>query len=189
VSDCPHSDCASCFTGENEENFYPPSAPARHHVSFPEVRDWNLVSITVSRTLCATAQCPAYRIEIYGDGTVLYEGVENVAVKGQHVTSATPDKVRQLVNAFREADYYSLRDDYVGDVSTDCPLYRTSIEIDGQVKQVSEREGYQDGMPVAVSKLEDSVDTLANAQQWIGNPGRASRVFLSADSEKREMRE
>jgi hypothetical protein len=42
---------------------------------------------------------------------------------------------------------------------------------------------------VAVSKLEDSVDTLAIAQQWIGNPGRASRVFLSADSEKREMRE
>jgi hypothetical protein len=69
------------------------------------------------------------------------------------------------VNAFREADFYSLRNDYVGDVTEDSPLNRTSIEIDGQVKQVSERGlPFLDDMPATVSKLEDSIDSLANSQ-------------------------
>jgi hypothetical protein len=146
------------------------SAPTARHVSFPEVRDWNSVCITLSRTVCFTGQSPAYRIEIHGDGTVLYEGKENVVVKGQHRTATTPDKVRQLVNAFREGDYYSLQDYYEGEMFGDAATYQTSIEIDGQVKQVRERVGDWAGMPATVSKLEHSIDTLANAQQWIGNP-------------------
>jgi hypothetical protein len=146
------------------------NAPTVRHVSFPEVHDWNSVCVTLSRTICFTGQCPAYRIEIHGDGTVLYEGKENVVVKGQHRTSMTSDKVRQLVNAFREADYYSLRDDYIGEMFGDAAMSQTSIEIDGQVKQVTERVGFLVGMPTTVYKLEESINTLANAQQWTGNP-------------------
>jgi hypothetical protein len=154
----------------NDYDTHSQNTPTARHVSFPEVRDWNSVCITLSRTVCFTGQCPAYRIEIHGDGTVLYEGKENVVVKGQHRTSTTPDKVRQLVNVFREVDYYSLWDYYEGEVFGDAPTYQTSIEIDGQVKQVRERMGPYVGMPATVSKLENSIDTLANAEVWIGNP-------------------
>jgi hypothetical protein len=161
------------YFGDYPDGIPTQSAPTARHVSFPQVHDWNSVCITLSRTVCFTDQCPAYRIEIHGDGTILYEGAENVVVKGQHRTSTTPDKVRQLVNAFRDADYYSLRDYYQGEMFGDAPTYQTSIEIDGQVKQVRERMGGPSvGMSATVSKLENAIDTLANAQQWIGNPPR-----------------
>lgn len=135
-------------------------APTARHAPFPEVRDWNSVRITLLRTGCIFGTCPAYSIEIHGDGTIFYEGEENVLLKGRRRTSTTPSKVRELVNAFREADYYSLRDDYEGDQNHDVAMYQTSIEIDGQAKHVSDWMGRRVGMPATVSRLEDSIDAL-----------------------------
>jgi len=134
--------------------------PTARRVPFPQVRDWNSVRITLLRTGCFFGKCPAYQIEIYGNGTILYEGEEDVLVKGRHRTSTTPSKVRELVNAFREADYYSLQDDYEGDEYHDVAMYQTCIEIDGQVKHVSDWIGKRVGMPASVSKLEESIDAL-----------------------------
>jgi hypothetical protein len=135
-------------------------APATIHVRFPVVRDWNSVRITLLRTGCFFGRCPAYRIEIHGDGTVLYEGEENVLVKGRRRTSTTPSKVQELLREFREADNYSLQDDYEGDQFHDVAMYVASIEIDGHFKQVRDWIGKRAGMPATVSRLEDSIDNL-----------------------------
>ncbi len=134
------------------------------HVPFPQVHNWNSVKIVLSRTGCF-GPCPSYEIEVHGDGSVLYEGHGNVAINARHRGSVSRDAVLQMVESFRAADYFSLKDKYMWGV-TDNPAYTTSISVDGKTKQVVDYVGEQVGMPESVSKLEESIDRLAGVERW-----------------------
>ena len=134
------------------------------HVASPSVRNWNSVKITLSRTGCY-GSCPSYTVEIHGDGTVLYDGGRYVAITGSHRASISSDAVSQMVEAFRAADYFSLRDKYMWG-ATDLPTYTTSISIDGKTKEVVDYAGEAVGMPASVSKLEDAIDRLSGVERW-----------------------
>jgi ankyrin repeat protein len=150
----------------------PPELVPKRKIPFPTVHDWDSVRITLRRTGCF-GSCPSYRVEVHGDGTVLYEGQAFVAVTGSHRGSIAKETVVELVNAFRDADYYSLQDEYVWD-ATDLPTFETSIEIDGRLKRVEDYAGGQIGMPLTVSKLEAEIDRLADTGRWTkGNENTA----------------
>lgn len=142
----------------------PPELQPLQQVPFPAVQDWNSLRITLERTSCFGA-CPAYRVEVHGDGTVLYNGRGFVAILGQHRGSVPQQNVQELLTKFREPDYYSLRDEYIWP-ATDLPTYETSIEFDGHLKKVKDYAGLVIGMPMTVSELENSVDQLAKAERW-----------------------
>jgi hypothetical protein len=142
----------------------PPELVPKTRVPFPQVQDWNSVRITLRRTGCF-GKCPSYQVEIHGDGTVLYEGGDFVADKGSRRGSMPKATVIELVNAFHDADYYSLQDEYVWS-ATDLPTYETSIEIDGRFKKVMDYAGEKIGMPLTVSKLEADIDRLAETDRW-----------------------
>jgi TonB family protein len=143
----------------------PPEIVPKTRVPFPTVRDWNSVRIRLTRDACFGA-CPDYSVEVRGDGTVLYEGREHVALRGSHRAAIPKERVRELVEAFRAADYYSLRDEYVWE-ATDLPTYETSIEIDGRAKKVKDYSGAMVGMPLSVSELEHAIDRTADSERWI----------------------
>jgi hypothetical protein len=138
--------------------------PAQH-VPFPKVQDWNSIKITLERTVCY-GMCPSYKVELHGDGTVLYEGRSSVAVKGSQSASVPQANIAELVKLFEQADYYSLRSEYKSGI-TDNPTQTTSIEIDGQRKQVVDYVGLYLGMPVSVTKLEEAIDRLSGDARWI----------------------
>jgi len=142
----------------------PPERKPSKHVTFPKVKNWDTVRITLSRSECL-GPCPVYRIELHGDGTVLYDGKAHVAIMGQHRASVPIENVRDLVKKFREADYYSLQDEYASSV-LDHPTYETSIEIDGKFKNVKDYLGLSVGMPFVISELEDAIDHFTDAEQW-----------------------
>lgn len=142
----------------------PPELKPARHLAFPHVKDWKSVKITLQRTECLT-ECPAYRVEVHGDGTVVYQGGSSVAFIGQHRGLVPRENVIELVRQFELVDYYSLRDEYRGGVA-DQVTRMTSIEIDGQRKQVTDYAGVETGMPVAVSDLEDTIDRLAGSERW-----------------------
>jgi ankyrin repeat protein len=135
-----------------------------HHVPFPEVKDWDSVSIKLTRTGCF-GSCPSYEVEVHGDGTVHYQGKSYVAILGDHRCSVSEENVRELVKSFRETDYYSLRDEYVAGI-TDNPTYLSSIQIDGKSKTVKDYVGEMIGMPLEVSDLESAIDHLSEVQRW-----------------------
>jgi len=142
----------------------PPELKPVRHVPFPHVKDWKSVKITLKRTECY-GECPAYSIEVHGDGSVLYEGESNVAFTGKHRGLISRDNVIELVRQFEQADFYSLRAEYKGGV-TDNSTKVTSIAIDGRRKQLTDYVGLETGMPLAVSELEDTIDRLANSARW-----------------------
>jgi hypothetical protein len=147
----------------------PPELVPKRHVSFPTIRDWNSLRMKIKRTTCF-GSCPSYRVEIHGDGTVLYEGQAYVAVTGCHRGSVSKETVSELVDAFRNVDYYSLEDEYVWP-ATDLPTYETSIEINGKLKKVKDYAGEQVGMPLSVSKLEAEIDRLVDTERWTKGNG------------------
>src|SRR5438445_1297015 len=142
----------------------PPELVPKRHVPFPTIRDRNSLRMTIRRTTCF-GTCPSYRVEIHGDGTALYDGQAYVAVTGSHRGSVSKETVSELVDAFRNVDYYSLEDEYVWP-ATDLSTYETSIEIDGKLKKVRDYAGEQVGMPLSVSKLEAEIDRLADTERW-----------------------
>ncbi len=133
-------------------------------VPFPQVHSWNSIKIVLSRTGCF-GTCPSYRVEVHGDGAVLYDGGSFVAISGSHRASVAGDVVSEMVEAFRAADYSSLKDKYMWG-ATDLPMYKTSISIDGRTKEVVDYAGQQVGMPESVSKLEEEIDRLSGVERW-----------------------
>lgn len=136
------------------------------NAAFPEIHDWNTLRITLSRSGCY-GRCPAYKIEIHGDGTVLYDGKVNVAHKGRHTAKISHASLVELVDFFRRANYFSLRDRYVSGI-TDNPAYETSISFDGVSKSVLDYVGQSVGMPSTVSDVEAAIDRLSGASKWVG---------------------
>jgi ankyrin repeat protein len=150
----------------------PPEEHPARHVPFPRVKDWQSLRMRLSRTGCF-GSCPAYSIEVRGDGTVVYEGGQFAAVEGHHHALISKDAVAALLNAFRGADYFSLRDSYSASV-TDLPTFETSIQFDGHSKQVTDYAGDSIGMPDAVTRLESLLDHLTDSERWVS--GNANTV-------------
>ena len=66
-----------------------------------------------------------------------------------------------MLAAFRRADFFSLRDAYVGPI-TDSERYVVSIEFDGRKKTVDEYAGFWAGKPDALDALETELFTLSH---------------------------
>jgi uncharacterized protein DUF6438 len=155
---------ASVGFGQNSSARLEPHSSVK--AAFPEIHDWNTLRITLSRSGCY-GRCPTYEVEIHGDGTVLYDGKFNVAVKGKHTAKISHASLAELVDFFRKANYFSLSDRYVSSV-TDSPAYETSISFDGVSKSVLDYVGKSVGMPSTVSDVEAAIDRLSGACKWVG---------------------
>lgn len=144
--------------------FTVPSRPAEH-VSFPEIKDWNSLTITLVRGRCLGA-CPAYIVEIHGDGTVLYTGNAFVAMTGRQQAKIPQAAVRRLFEKFRAADFFWSFDRYQARV-TDLPTARTKIEFDDRQKELIDYGGRMVGMPQEFTDLELAIDEAAGTARWI----------------------
>ncbi len=135
-------------------------------VPFPEVKDWSSLRFSLERPTWYCGGCPAYSVEIRGDGAVIFHGEHGVAMTGTQQAEISKQQVAALLERFRQADYFSLNDKYeMG--ATDLPTVITSITIDGQTKTVTDYAGIEVGMPEVVERLEKAVDTTAGTDKWI----------------------
>jgi hypothetical protein len=126
--------------------------------------------ITLERTACH-GTCPIYRLAIFADGKVQYEGLDFVDVKGMQTGALTPDQVNELISTFKDADYFNLKDEYKAPV-TDLATTITSFTQDGKTKTVTNYggclEGSPDRAPQALCDLEKHIDFTAHTAQWTG---------------------
>jgi len=125
--------------------------------------------MTLSRSGCF-GSCPSYSVEIHGDGTTLYKGNSYVVLTGEHRDHLSAEHVSEILDAFRKADYFSLKDEYSYPV-TDCPTYTTSFQVDQVSKSVTDYVGDEAGMPQSVSDPEETIDRVAGAMKWIKGNG------------------
>ena len=139
-------------------------------VPFPAIRHWRSLVIVLERGMCF-GTCPVYRVEIHGNGKVVFIGHRFVAKMGTYETRISQRAVRRLFAKFRRADYFSLLDKYRAH-ATDLPTFTTSLTFDGHEKTVVDYGGHMIGMPEVVSDLEIAIDDAAGTQRWIKSPAQ-----------------
>lgn len=145
----------------------PPEQLPEVHRDFPQIKSTAGVVMKLSRTICY-GTCPAYNVEIHGDGSVIYSGESFVVVTGTHRDHLSVEQVEELIEAFRNTDYFSLRDGYSPAVPvTDGARYTTSFRVDQLEKSVGDYFGNEGGMPQAVTDLEEAIDRIADTKKWI----------------------
>lgn len=129
-----------------------------------EPTDINNVMITLQRGPCMGI-CPVYTVTIYGNGTVLYEGLANVNMTGMRNNSISESQVRQLLSAFKTIDYFSLNETKIAShVVYDAPMCTTSLLVNGKTKTILH---YESAEPAVLTDLENIIDTAVNSSQWI----------------------
>jgi len=143
----------------------PPEEWAKTKTPFPEIKDLSTLRISLTRTSCF-GSCPAYSVEVLGNGDVTYRGERNVLITGEHRARISRQEVVRLLDVYRDADYFSLKDQY-SQLVTDVPSYTTSIEFDRHKKSVGDHVGAGAGMPDAVTELEDQIDALLGTEKWL----------------------
>lgn len=123
------------------------------------------VILTLERTACFGA-CPMYKLTVYGNGKVVYEGKRFVKVTGTHTTTISQSAVRKLVAEFQRLQYFQLPDSYTGG-HTDAPSAITSLSMGKQQKTVNHYLASPNA-PAKLTALENKIDVVVNSNQWIG---------------------
>ena len=129
--------------------------------------------ITLERTACF-GSCPVYKVTIFDDGTVMFDGKESVKRPGMDVSRISTADVEALVREFEKLDYNNLAEAYVDDPKlcpeqeTDMPSAITSLELRGKKKTVRHYYGCN-GTKILeqLTALESKIDEVAKTDQWV----------------------
>jgi len=123
------------------------------------------VALTLERTACF-GFCPMYKLTVYGNGKVVYEGKRFVKVTGTRTTTISQAAVRKLVSEFQQINYFRLPDSYAAG-HTDAPYVITSLTMGKKQKTVRHDLSSPDA-PKRLTELENKIDAVVNSKQWIG---------------------
>jgi hypothetical protein len=165
-----------CLAGLAQREAKPDAAAAQ------KVELERFEKLTLERTMCE-GHCPMYRIVIYGDGTVEYEGQRFVRTIGSAKAMLSREQVRRLVTAINDADYFSLRGSYRRR-QDGCPTYVidepsviTSVTSNGMTKKVHHDQGCREvskegtlgaTYPRQLTELEIRIDEIVDTALWVG---------------------
>jgi hypothetical protein len=130
----------------------------------PSINEINNINIKMKRNMCL-GTCPVYSLEIFGNGTVVYNGERFVNVTGQQISNIPQEKVRKLVEEFYKINYFSFKDAYNEIVITDQPTVSTSINMSGIYKSVFDNHGAI--APEGLRLLENKIDETTNSSKWV----------------------
>ena len=154
------------------------------------VVDTASVRISLTRTMCF-GTCPAYSVEIDGDGKVRFDGGLHVAYGGLQETTLDRSAVAALLAQFETLDYFSLEklDAESCEDATDSPSAITAIAFDDRSHRVNHYYACNKA-PEALSALESAIDSIIGSNRWVAGPSPSSDTltserFAEADAENR----
>lgn len=135
----------------------------------------SVVSDSAARTFFASLErtpcfgrCPTYKMIIYSDGFVEFDGIRDVPMIGKYTTKISEKQLQEFVHSGRAIGFLEMEDRYDGMVS-DLPSATTTMVLDGQRKSVYRRYDY----PQRLATLEKLFDNLIESAQWKDENGQA----------------
>jgi len=118
------------------------------------------IVFTFRKTECK-GKCPAYYIEIYKSGKIIFEGTKNVSKIGKYNKQIAKKEVENLISEFEKANFFSFENEYTS-LITDLPTTYLSFTNNGKTKQIRDYHG----SPKELKDLEDKIETFANGDNW-----------------------
>jgi hypothetical protein len=125
------------------------------------------VTIALERTPCF-GPCPVYRVEVDGNGKVVYDGRGFVQERGRWERTVPSADVQALAREIEAAGFFSLRDNYPAE-ATDHASVITSVTIDGKSKRI-EHDLSSHTAPAALATLYERIDRVTGTREWVGDP-------------------
>jgi PKD repeat protein len=119
----------------------------------------------------STGKDPGYNLIIYGDGKVVFEGINNVSVKGLREANIESKEIISLISEFKEIDYFSLENNYIDKKSdyTSKAILSLSISKEDD-KKITKRVAYNPddkSLPEGLKKIDKRINDLADVKGWI----------------------
>ena len=117
--------------------------------------------------------CPIYKVTIFADGTVVYDGQKFVQRTGKIRSSIDKEKLAQLISEIERINYFSLKDKYSPEgecpkVATDYPTAFTFVKLNGRSKTTEHYYGCTGSEAIQdLTRIESKIDQAVNIQQWI----------------------
>jgi hypothetical protein len=113
--------------------------------------------------------CPVYRVTVFKDGRVLFEGKRFVKTTGKATSHLSPEQLEVLAQMAKDAHFFEEPNHERQDL-TDQPSAILYIHWKDRVHQVIHYGGDRTA-PASLKDLEDKVDALLNTEQWVGKQG------------------
>lgn len=125
--------------------------------------------VKMERTTCY-GTCPSYTLRILEDGKVIFNGRKFVDHKGMAEREMSQKNLKQLIQEIYDSKFMEIPSDPKCESRyTDMPSVFLTIALDGEQNSVTHYHGckgfrYEEKL----YHLEEAIDRLANAGQWIG---------------------
>lgn len=116
--------------------------------------------IILEKTPCF-GTCEAYKMQIFANGLVKFNGLSNHRMIGNYVSHIKKDDLTVLINEFRDAQFFNFKDEYTSNDS-DLPTIYLSFRDQGQEKTV--KDYYK--APSQLKDLEKKVEQLVTTLKW-----------------------
>lgn len=123
------------------------------------------VIVSLERTTCF-GTCPSYKLTIYENGLVVYEGMDFVGTMGIRKANIGRNSVQQLVSKLESSNFFSFKDSYDEYMATDAPSAIIYVKIGNKEKRISHYYGDLNA-PMELYELEENIDEAANSRRWI----------------------
>lgn len=128
---------------------------------------------TLQRGGCEVMECPVYRVMIFADGDVVWQGHARVAKRGVAEARIERDQIRALIQEFQSADYfrieniYGFRGDGCASMTPFTPMVLISLSMGGLSKTLSHHDGCVGEISQKLTALENSIDRISVTGRWI----------------------
>jgi hypothetical protein len=129
--------------------------------------------ITLQRHSCEL-RCPVYKVVLFADGTVIYDGQYIVRRQGLILDHVEPEMLRKLIDAAKALNYFSLNSEYGFHETTSCdsiklsmPIVSTSVTTAGESKGIIHHHRCVGAIPAQLTAFEDEIDKIANTARWV----------------------
>jgi hypothetical protein len=129
---------------------------------------------TIERTACF-GWCPIYKLTVFRDGVVEYEGEDFVKTKGKATGRLAPEALAALDELFATHGYLALDDAYTDYSVTDMPSVNTSYSSGGRTKAIKHYLG-DSKAPAALAEVENGIDRIVHVEQWIGTEDEREKL-------------
>lgn len=126
------------------------------------------VMASLERTPCF-GRCPVYKVEVFSDGRLRWEGFRDVGTKGVAEAQLNEAQLGQVREAFAAAKYLDLAGNFACRETTDMPSAKTFYSDGKRSKSIDHYYGCESTPGVATLKtLEDGLDEILQTDsRWI----------------------
>jgi hypothetical protein len=125
--------------------------------------------IALERTMCY-GTCPEYKLTIYADGKIEFDGKNYVKAIGHYVKTISLEKVAMILTEVESINFFELNGDYACMGWTDMPTAITTVKKEGATKQIRHYHGCESANKeelTALTELENKIDELAEISDWL----------------------